>query len=192
LTVDFEIFEKLAQNKKTAELIFAVFATYFSVMASIAAIIYSHKRFKDRLEFKQSWFKGFYLAEAVLLLIFLLVLNHYLFERHIYPKFLYSSARRGEILNISLILGLYSSAAIAFGIMRGMAWLRYFGLAVLAVALVKVMFYDLAGLELSYRVVSFLALGGLLIGLSFLYQRFKDRLEGLALPEGTEKSEVEE
>jgi hypothetical protein len=115
-------------------------------------------------------------------LIFLLVMNYYMFESNLYPHFLYSRRSQGMVTNISVILSLYASAAILIGILYRLKWMRVFGLSVLGLALAKVMLYDMHGLNLLYRVASFLVLGGLLIALSFLYTRFKDRLEGLAEP----------
>ncbi len=44
-----------------------------------------------------------------------------------------------------------------------------------AVTLVKIFFFDLVNLSILSRTVLFLALGALLLGASYLYQRFKER-----------------
>jgi uncharacterized membrane protein len=40
----------------------------------------------------------------------------------------------------------------------------------------KLFFYDLRQLELPFRILSFLVLGVILIGVSFVYSRFRDRI----------------
>ena len=60
---------------------------------------------------------------------------------------------------------------IVFGLLRGIKPLRLGGLALLLVAAVKVFAYDLSELESVYRALSFIALGLLLLGGAFAYQR---------------------
>jgi uncharacterized membrane protein len=56
---------------------------------------------------------------------------------------------------------------------RGERRLRIGGLVLLGIAVVKVFLYDLAALESIYRVVSFIALGLLLLVGAFAYQRVR-------------------
>ncbi|MEZ4569450.1 MAG: DUF2339 domain-containing protein [Thermomicrobiales bacterium] len=49
--------------------------------------------------------------------------------------------------------------------------MRIFGLALLGIAIVKVFIVDLASLDASYRVISFIALGILLLLASYRFQR---------------------
>lgn len=185
---DFEIYESHLRAKDHVALIVSILVTFISVLASLGGIVYAHHRFKDRREVSSNIYIGAYIFEVMLFMVFMLALNHYCFKSDFYPSF-YSSARRGEVLNISLILGLYSFALVAAGILYGSKWLRYLGLPLLGLTLVKVVIYDLKGLDTSYRVVSFLALGFLLIGLSFLYNKYKDRVEGIALSGPGEQKE---
>lgn len=62
-------------------------------------------------------------------------------------------------------------AAIVAGLLRGKRQIRLGGLALLAIAVVKVFFVDLSTLGSIYRVGSFIALGLLLIAGAFAYQR---------------------
>jgi hypothetical protein len=140
-------------------------------------------RYRDRLKLSGQVYISAYVFELALFMVFLLVLNHYSFASGVASAAVPARDHRGEILNISLILGIYSSILVAVGIFYRLPWLRYFGLPFLGFTLLKVVIYDLKGLNMSYRVVSFLALGLLLIGLSFLYNKYKDRLEGIAVAE---------
>jgi uncharacterized membrane protein len=57
----------------------------------------------------------------------------------------------------------------------GLAWrsvfIRWQALVLLAATIVKVFIYDVSQLERGYRIISFIALGVLLLAISFLYQR---------------------
>lgn len=76
-----------------------------------------------------------------------------------------------EELMLSLGWGLYGAAAIMAGLWRHYAPLRYIGITVIAITVLKVFFVDLWGLGGIYRVIGFLTLGILLVGVSYFYQR---------------------
>lgn len=58
----------------------------------------------------------------------------------------------------------------AVGAVRGLALAREFGLALLAIATVKVFVFDLSFLDVAYRVLSFIGLGLLLLAGAFVFQ----------------------
>jgi uncharacterized membrane protein len=62
-------------------------------------------------------------------------------------------------------------AAILVGFRRGIALLRYAALALLGVTLLKILIIDMAQVEAVWRILSFIALGGVLLCVSYLYQR---------------------
>jgi len=68
--------------------------------------------------------------------------------------------------------------AVVWGMVRRSPQARLGGLALLAVAIVKVWTYDLSELEELARALSFVALGLLLLAGAFAYQRFKPEEEG--------------
>lgn len=55
--------------------------------------------------------------------------------------------------------------------------LRLSGLALFLVCVLKLFFYDLRELETLYRILSFIVLGLLLVSVSWLYTRFRDRIQ---------------
>lgn len=69
-------------------------------------------------------------------------------------------------------------AAIVYGLVRDNRSARLAGLALLGIAVVKVFLFDLAALDSIYRVLSFLALGMLLLAGAFAYQRLRVTTEG--------------
>jgi uncharacterized membrane protein len=74
-------------------------------------------------------------------------------------------------LAISAFLMIYGAVLLAIGFWRRSAFLRWQALILLAFTIVKVFLYDLRNLSQGYRVFSFLGLGGLLMAISFVYQK---------------------
>ncbi|MEP5701453.1 MAG: DUF2339 domain-containing protein, partial [Sneathiella sp.] len=77
-----------------------------------------------------------------------------------------------EIYTYSVGWLLYALAIMCFGIWRGNRLARQAALLLLLATVVKVFVFDMSALEGLLRAVSFLGLGGCLIGVAFLYQRF--------------------
>jgi uncharacterized membrane protein len=73
---------------------------------------------------------------------------------------------------------LYAAALMAVGFFRRSAFLRWQALVVLAFSIVRVFLNGVSQQSQGYRVLSFLALGVLLLAISFVYQRNWLRLRG--------------
>lgn len=71
------------------------------------------------------------------------------------------------------------AALLALGFLWSERVLRLLGLTLFLVCVVKLFFFDLAALEGIARIVSFIALGALLMAASWLYARFRDDLRKL-------------
>jgi hypothetical protein len=78
-----------------------------------------------------------------------------------------------EHVMLSLAWGLYGALLIVLGMWRGYAPVRYIGMTVLAITILKVFFYDLWEIGGIYRVIGFLGFGILLVLVSYLYQKRK-------------------
>jgi uncharacterized membrane protein len=70
---------------------------------------------------------------------------------------------------ISIFWSIFAVAAVFIGFRFHAAAMRYFGLALFAVTLLKVVFVDMGQVSAGYRFLSFLGLGGLLMGTSVIY-----------------------
>jgi uncharacterized membrane protein len=68
-------------------------------------------------------------------------------------------------------------AALVVGLLRDERLLRFGALALLGLAVAKVFVYDLSELDSIYRAISFIALGLLLLGGAFAYQRIRRELD---------------
>ena len=71
----------------------------------------------------------------------------------------------------------YAAALTAVGIRRRYPPIRYLAIAVFAVTVAKLFLVDFSQLDSVYRIVSSMALGLLLVGASYLYQRYGTRLD---------------
>ena len=76
-----------------------------------------------------------------------------------------------QALAISAWLMLYGAALLVVGFWRRSSFLRWQALALLAITILKAFLYDMRDLSGGYRFVSLIALGGLLMAVSFAYQK---------------------
>jgi uncharacterized membrane protein len=61
----------------------------------------------------------------------------------------------------------------------GQRVLRLQGLVILLICILKLFLFDLNNLETLYRILSFVALGVILLGVSWIYTRFRDQIKRL-------------
>ncbi len=74
-------------------------------------------------------------------------------------------------LGLSVLWTLYAALALAWGFVRRAARLRYAALGLFGLTVVKMLVVDLSEVRTGYRIVSFLILGLVLLGVSLLYQK---------------------
>jgi uncharacterized membrane protein len=79
--------------------------------------------------------------------------------------------RLAQELGLSMLWVVYSLALIVPGFALKSVALRWQGLILMGVTIVKVFLFDLSFLSSFYRIVSFFALGLVLLGVSFFYQK---------------------
>jgi uncharacterized membrane protein len=88
-------------------------------------------------------------------------------EYEMYAQFTYSA-----------LFMVFGAILLALGFSRHSAFLRWQALILLAVSIGKVFLVDVSELSQGYRILSFLGLGALLLGISFVYQRDWFNLRG--------------
>lgn len=80
---------------------------------------------------------------------------------------------------ISVLWAVWSIAMVVVGFRQKSAALRKVSLGLFAITLVKVFLFDMSNISTPYRIVSFIILGLMLVGTSYLYYRFRGNLEDL-------------
>jgi len=169
------IFRLLAFDQLHAgTLIFnARFATYVVAIAVLAGIATFGKQHASESErpFLQ-------LAVIALNLLALIALTREAadyFDRQVftvgdqYQHFHQISLLRG--FTYSAIWLIYGAGLMAVGFRKRSAFLRWQALILIAFTTGKIFLYDVSQLGGSYRILSFVALGAVLLGISFIYQR---------------------
>lgn len=84
--------------------------------------------------------------------------------------------RDGQQLALSLVWLLYSVLLMTVGFWRSNRGLRLIAIGLFGITILKIFLYDLSSLETAYRIVSFVGLGAILLGVSYGYQRYKHLL----------------
>lgn len=74
---------------------------------------------------------------------------------------------------ISLFWLVYAIALVVAGFWRRYKWVRIGGVSLLLIAILKLFFIDLWSLGQLYRIVASISLGAVLLGISFLYQKYR-------------------
>lgn len=81
-------------------------------------------------------------------------------------------------LALSILWAVYAMLLVAAGIFRRSLLLRILGMLLFGFTIAKVFFIDLSELRTIYRIVSFVCLGLILLGVSYAYNRFTGRIFG--------------
>jgi hypothetical protein len=119
--------------------------------------------------------KSLYGIAVALLLILLSVETCQFFLKTIAdPK----RARWAAQMSLSILWSVYATVVLAIGFRRKVRSLRLSALGLFGLTALKVVILDMAKVGEVYRIVSFLVLGVLMIGASYLYHRVEKRLEG--------------
>jgi uncharacterized membrane protein len=164
-------------NFHTETLVFnARFATFLVAIAIMAGIVAAGNRFASERE------KPFIMLAGIALNVLALVAltseaNDY-FSRQILLQYhqrnMYESIRQLEIardFSFSAIWIVYGAALMIAGFWKRSAFVRWQAMVLLAVTIGKVFFWDSRELQEVYRVLSFIALGVMLMAVSYAYHR---------------------
>ncbi|HET6936366.1 MAG TPA: DUF2339 domain-containing protein [Candidatus Angelobacter sp.] len=81
-------------------------------------------------------------------------------------------------LSYSVIWLAYGAGLMLFGFWRRSAFVRWQAMALIAFTIGKVFLFDVSGLQQGYRILSFIALGVVLMGISYIYHRDWLKLSG--------------
>jgi hypothetical protein len=100
------------------------------------------------------------------------------FRRSAVVMGMFSDPKLAGQVALSIFWAMFALGAVAAGFKVRVAALRYFGLALFAITLMKVGVIDLRDASTGYRILSFMGLGALLLGTSVLYGKVSPKLLG--------------
>ena len=89
----------------------------------------------------------------------------------------FSDNNLGRDMAYSIAWGLFALALLMVGFWVKARGVRYAGIGLMAVSLLKVFFHDLSSLDSIYRIAALMGVAVIALAASFLYQRFFDRTE---------------
>ena len=79
-------------------------------------------------------------------------------------------------LGLSILWGVYSLWLIVFGIWKNKQYLRIGAIVLFGITLIKLFFYDISHLNTISKTIVFVSLGVLLLVISFLYNKYKNKI----------------
>jgi len=180
-------------NFYTQTLVFnARFATFVVAIAIMAGIVAAGERYASEKEMPFVKMAG--VALNLLALIALTREANDYFSRHITELYqqhnMYEAARQLEIardFSFSAIWILYGAAMMVVGFWKRSAFIRWQAMVLVAVTIGKVFLYDSRELQQVYRILSFIALGVMLMAISYAYHRDWFKLSPSKTGPGTER-----
>lgn len=90
----------------------------------------------------------------------------------------------------SVIWLAYGAGLMAFGFWKRSAFVRWQALVLIAFTIGKVFVYDVSVLQQGYRILSFIALGAVLMGISYVYHRDWLKLSSRAQESSTQRTSL--
>jgi uncharacterized membrane protein len=82
-----------------------------------------------------------------------------------------------ETVSLSILMAAYAAVLVMLGVLTRAGINRMLGLGLLAVVIAKLYLYDVWQLEKVYRIVAFSFLGVVLLATSYLYSRYRTKIE---------------
>ena len=81
-------------------------------------------------------------------------------------------------LTLTMIWSVYALGAVGVGIIIKSSYVRLAGMSVLALPVVKLFVFDVFLMEQGYRMIAFVALGGMLLAMGLVYQKYSHAVRG--------------
>ena len=92
-------------------------------------------------------------------------------------------------LTLTVLWAVYAMGVIASGIASANSSIRLAGMGLLAVPVAKLFVFDVFLLGMAYRVIAFITLGCLLLGMGLVYQRYSLVVRGFLFGSGADAGE---
>jgi len=152
------------------------FATYLVAIAVLGAIVVAGERLASEREMPGIKLAG--VGLNLLALVGLTLEAHDYFTRQVAAtqgitalRDRYNELQLAWDFSYSAIWLIYGAGMMAFGFWKRDAFVRWQALVLIALTIGKVFTYDTWSLEKIYRILSFVGLGAVLMGISYIYHR---------------------
>lgn len=142
----------------------------YAFLLPIAGLLYYFRTAFSSLE-NEKQLKQLWPQLLVLILIVFLSFEYLLWTR-------VSGANNQYKYGLSVLWGLFALALIVYGIWKKHRGLRLSAMVMLVITLIKLAFFDLSHANTLTRTITYIALGGILLLVSYLYNRYKELLFG--------------
>ena len=163
-------FDRISADTLVFNMRFATYAVAVAVLGGIA-VLGKRRASQTEMIFVNVAAVG---ANFLALIALTLEASDY-FDRQVYAArdlvAAYPQLKLARDFSYSAIWLVYGAVLMAFGFRKRSAFVRWQSLILIAFTICKVFLYDFSQLGGSYRIVSFIALGAVLLGISFIYQR---------------------
>jgi len=162
-------FDQIRAETLVFNMRFATYAVAIAILSGIAVLGRRHAAQAEML-FLDIAVVG---VNSLALIALTLEASDY-FDRQMLSGGGYSAYRQINLdrdFSYSAIWLVYGAALMIVGFRRRSSFVRWQSLILIAFTICKVFLYDVSQLGGSYRIVSFIALGAVLLGISFIYQR---------------------
>jgi Predicted membrane protein (DUF2339) len=156
----------------------ARFATYLVAIAILAGIVAAGERFASEREMPFVNLAGIGLNLLALIALTLEASGY--FSRAISAAYADLGPRSSEHVHqlnlardfsFSAIWLIYGAGLMMFGFWKRSSFVRWQAMVLMAVTIGKVFTFDVYSLDKGYRILSFIALGAALMGISYIYHR---------------------
>jgi uncharacterized membrane protein len=168
----------ILDNFQVETLIFnARFATYLVAIAILGAIVAAADRFATEREKPVIRLAGILLNLLALIALTLEASGYFgrriatLSAVHDHAFGVLHEMELARRFSYSVIWLLYGGGLMMFGFRRRLAFVRWQALVLIAFTVGKVFLYDVSELQQGYRILSFIALGAVLMAISYVYHR---------------------
>lgn len=167
----------------------ARFATYVVAIAVLAGIVAAADRYAGEREIPVVRFAGIALNLLALMALTLEASDYFgreiiaLQQERVRIVAEFHQIELARNFSYSVIWLVYGAGLMLFGFRKRSAFVRWQALVLIAFTIGKVFLYDVSELQQGYRILSFIALGAVLMGLSYVYHR-----DWLKLSPGVENS----
>lgn len=146
-------------------------------MAFIIRLYYNETRDNQKLR-RNYLFFGLQVALNLMIILFLtLETDAYFDYRRSLPQETMAFLNSKNLV-LSLLWGMHAAILVVLGFWRRLKGIRWFGLGFLGLVILKVFLFDLSSLSTPNRILSFMALGIILLAVSWLYHRYKNQIMG--------------